>query len=247
MKRRGRRVVIKAGEGDGVSNMVTSGRVGERKAMSPITRFLESEYVSSPSNCIGALDKSPKSNAGAAHPNADVKSPGAVSSLSVTSEENSVQDLENRWNLPNREAKEVEQRWSLNDTLEMCVSEREREELSGLTNREGPTGTVFGDLKGKGLIKKILRENESPRNQLQKKLTVTLVIQCKSFSCLSDQIALPLGAFSPPQSSSTPKHPGGASGRAEVAVVRPTQVKTIFLSFRIQSIQSNCLHFVLQS
>ena len=175
MKHRGRRVVMKAGEEDGEANMGTAGRVAERKAMPPITRFLEGEHVRSPSNFSGILDKSPKSNAGAAHPD---KSPGAVSSQSVTvtSEENPVQDLENCWNLLNREAKEVEQRWSLNDTLEMCVSEREREDLSGLTNWEGSTGTVFGDLKGKGLIKKSLRENEFPRNQLLKKLPVTSLI-----------------------------------------------------------------------
>merc|ERR1719430_270859 len=94
------------------------------------------------------------------------------------------------------------------------------EELhSGLAHREGFSGNTFGDLKGKSLVKNSLYESQYSRNQLQQKLS----------------IALPLGAFSPPQSSSTPKHPGymsgttpkhpgSTSGRAEVAVVRPTQV-----------------------
>ena len=70
----------------------------------------------------------------------------------------------------------MEQRWPLNDTLEMCVSERERKELSGLTNWERSSETVFGDLKGKCLVKNSLRENESPRNQLLQKLSVTSLI-----------------------------------------------------------------------
>lgn len=198
----------------GEANMENSGKVtpAERKSMSPITRFLESDHARSPSTCSGTLEKSPRSNAGAEHPHTDASSPAAAFSRSVTSEENLIQDLENCWDILNRKAQEVEQKCPSNDTLEMCVSEREREELSGLTNWEGSSGTGFGDWKAKGLVK---NKNESQRNQRQQKLS----------------IALPLGAFSPPQSSSTPKHPGhtfGAtpnhSGRAEVAVVRPTQV-----------------------
>ena len=142
--------------------------------MSPITRFLEDE--GSPSNNTGGIfDKSPKSR-----PGLGVGSPGAVSSRSVTSEENPMQEPGDCLNLPPREAEEVEQRWSLNDTLEMCLSEREKKELfqSELATEEMPSGTVLGKLEDRGTGKNSLRgkeANESSRNQLLplQKLSVT--------------------------------------------------------------------------
>lgn len=165
----GRRVIMKARKGE--ANMENSGKVtpAERKSMSPITRFLESDHARSPSTCSDTLEKSPRSNAGAEHPHTDASSPAAAFSRSVTSEENLIQDLENCWDILNRKAQEVEQKCPSNDTLEMCVSEREREELSGLTNWEGSSGTGFGDWKAKGLVK---NKNESQRNQRQQKLSV---------------------------------------------------------------------------
>ena len=171
-KQSGRRVILKVGEKDEGAVVETSRRVKGRKAMSPITRFLEEE--GSPSN-NGIFDKSPKSP-----PGLDVGSPGAVSSQSVTSEDNPMLEPGDCLNLPTRGVKEVEQRWSLNDTLEMCLSEREKEELfqSEWVNEETPSGTAFGELEDRGTGKNSLRgkeANESSRNQLLplQKLSVT--------------------------------------------------------------------------
>ena len=178
-KQNGRKVIMKGGNSE--VNIEKSECVLERKAMSPITRFLESEDARSPPNCSEILDKPPKSCAAAAETHADVGSPGAVSSQSVTSEENPIQQPVNLSNHLTREVKEVEQRWPLNDTLEMCLSEREMEELhSGLVHQEGSSENAFGDYEGKYLVKNGLQESQSSRHQLQQKVSVKglLILIC---------------------------------------------------------------------
>ena len=158
---RGRRVVLGERKDDAGA---TPRRLNMKQGTLAIEKLFEGGDARFTPSCSRVLDQSPKPLAASLH--ADASSPGAASSGSVTSEEQHIQRPDGSSKLPAREG--GEQRWSLNDTLEMCVSEKTREELfhAGSDNVETSSGDgkhgVDNSLIGRDIV-----GSSSSRNRLR--------------------------------------------------------------------------------
>ena len=158
---RGRRVVLGERKDDAGA---TPRRLNMKQGTVAIEKLFEGGDARFTPSCSRVLDQSPKPLAASLH--ADASSPGAASSGSVTSEEQHIQKPDGSLKLCAREG--GEQRWSLNDTLEMCVSEKTREELfhAGSDNVETSSGDgkhgVDNSLIGRDIV-----GSSSSRNRLR--------------------------------------------------------------------------------